>query len=49
MIPRILGLSLSLCASLFVVACGSQKDLAAADVGVTRFHQQLDSEDYAAI
>jgi hypothetical protein len=49
MLPRVLGLSLCLCAGLFVVACGSQKDLAAADVAVTRFHQQLDSEDYAAI
>jgi hypothetical protein len=38
-----------LCASLLAVACSAQKDLAAADTAVTRFHQQLDSQDYAAI
>jgi len=31
-----------LCASLFVVAYGAQKDLAAADAAVARFHTLLD-------
>lgn len=46
---RLLCVSVCLCASLFVVACGTQKDLAAADTAVARFHQLLDSQDYVAL
>jgi len=41
---RRLCVSVCLSASLFIVACGAQKDLAAADTAVARFHQQLDSQ-----
>jgi hypothetical protein len=33
----------------FLVSCGTQKDVAAADDAVTQFHKQLDNEDYATI
>ncbi len=46
---RLLCVSVCLSASLFVVACGAQKDLAAADTAVARFHQQLDSQDYVTL
>jgi hypothetical protein len=46
---RRLCVSVCLSASLFVVACGAQKDLAAADTAVARFHQQLDSQDYVTL
>jgi len=46
---RLLCVSVCLCASLFVVACGTQKDLVAADTAVARFHQLLDSQDYVAL
>ena len=49
MIQRLLCVSACLCTSLFVVACGAQKDLAAADAAVARFHNLLDSQDYTAI
>jgi hypothetical protein len=38
-----------LCASLLAISCGAQKDLAAADVAVSQFHRQLDTEDYSAM
>jgi len=46
---RRLCVSVCLSASLFIVACGAQKDLAAADTAVARFHQQLDSQDYVTL
>jgi hypothetical protein len=46
---RLLCVSACLCASLFVFACGTQKDLAAADTAVARFHQLLDSQDYVTL
>jgi hypothetical protein len=46
---RLLCVSVCLWASLSVVACGAQKDLAAADTAAARFHQQLDSQDYVTI
>jgi hypothetical protein len=36
-----------LCLCLF--GCGAKEDLAAADVAVGRFHEQLDSQNYSAI
>ena len=49
MTRRLLCLCACLCASLLVVACGAQKDLAASDTAVTHFLQLLDSQDYTAI
>jgi hypothetical protein len=49
MIQRLLCVFACLCASLVAVACGAQRDLAAADTAVARFHQLLDSRDYTAI
>ena len=46
---RLLCASFCLYASVFVVACGTQKDLAAADIAVARFHQLLDSQDYVTV
>jgi hypothetical protein len=46
---RLLCVSACLCASLFIFACGAQKDLASADAAVARFHQLLDSQDYVTI
>jgi hypothetical protein len=49
MMQRLLCVGTCLFASLFVVSCGAQKDLAAADTAVARFHQLLDSEDYFTV
>lgn len=49
MVHRFVRLSVCLHASLLIVACGTQKDLAAADTAVAHFHKQLDMQDYAAI
>ena len=46
---RFICVYVCLCTSLFVVGCGTQKDLAAADVAVARFHQQLDSQNYVTV
>jgi Protein of unknown function (DUF4019) len=46
---RLLSLSLSVVAGLFAVACGAQKDVAAADKAVIRFHAQLDNQDFTAM
>ena len=46
---RLLCVFACLCASLIVVACGTQKGLTAADTAVVRFHQLQNSQDYAAI
>ena len=46
---RLLCAIACLCAGLFLGACGAQKDLAAADAAVARFHQLLDGQNYVTI